>query len=49
MLLWAAILILALLWLVGFLYGIGGGAIHLLLVVLVVVLIVGLIQRSRAI
>ncbi|MGO4582352.1 lmo0937 family membrane protein [Arthrobacter sp. 2RAF6] len=47
MLLWIAIII-AVLWLLGFIGGIGGGLIHLLLVVAVVVLIFHFISgRSR--
>ncbi len=47
MLLWIAIII-AVLWLLGFIGGIGGGLIHLLLVVAVVVLIFHFIRgRSR--
>ena len=48
MLLWIAIII-AVLWLLGLLANIGGGLIHILLVVAVVVLIVQLVRgRSRA-
>ena len=48
MLLWIAI-ILAVLWLLGLLANIGGGLIHLLLVIAVVVLIFHFIRgRSRA-
>jgi len=48
MLLWIAIVI-AVLWLLGLLTNIGGGLIHILLVVAVVVLIFHFIQgRSRA-
>ncbi|MBT8162241.1 MULTISPECIES: lmo0937 family membrane protein [Arthrobacter] len=47
MLLWIAI-ILAVLWLLGLLTSIGGGFIHLLLVIAVIVLIVHLVTgRSR--
>jgi len=46
MLLWAAILILALLWLVGFLYGIGGVAIHLLLVGVGLLLLVAWLRAA---
>ncbi|UKA57699.1 lmo0937 family membrane protein [Arthrobacter sp. FW306-2-2C-D06B] len=47
MLLWIAIII-AVLWLLGFIGGLGGGLIHLLLVVAVVVLIFHFIRgRSR--
>lgn len=48
MLLWIAIVI-AVLWLLGLLTNIGGGLIHILLVVAVIVLIVHFVQgRSRA-
>ncbi|SDP82613.1 hypothetical protein SAMN04487914_14817 [Arthrobacter sp. ok909] len=48
MLLWIAIII-AVLWLLGLLGGIGGGFIHLLLVIAVIVLIFHFIRgRSRA-
>ncbi|MDQ0145619.1 MULTISPECIES: lmo0937 family membrane protein [Pseudarthrobacter] len=48
MLLWIAIII-AVLWLLGLLANIGGGLIHILLVIAVVVLIFHFIQnRSRA-
>lgn len=47
MLLWIAIII-AILWLLGFIGGIGGGLIHILLVVAVIVLIFHFIRgRSR--
>lgn len=42
-LLWAAIVILVVLWLIGSLAQIGGGLIHLLLVVAFVVLVVNLL------
>ncbi len=48
MLLWIAIII-AVLWLVGLLANIGGGLIHILLVVAVIVLVVHFVRgRSRA-
>lgn len=48
MLVWIAIII-AILWLLAFAGGIGGGFIHLLLVVAVVILILDLVRgRSRA-
>lgn len=46
--LWAIILILLILWALGFLaFHVGGGLIHLLLVIAVIVLIVWLIQGRR--
>ena len=45
--LWTIIVILVVLWLLGFLGHVGGGLIHLLLVVAVVVLIINLIQGRR--
>lgn len=48
MLLWIAIVI-AVLWLLGLLANIGGGLIHILLVVAVIVLVIHFVQgRSRA-
>jgi hypothetical protein len=48
-LLWVIILILVLLWLGGFAMHIGGGLIHLLLVIAVIVLIVRLVSGRRVI
>ena len=46
--LWAIILILLILWALGFLaFHVGGGLIHLLLVIAVIVLLVRLIQGRR--
>ena len=46
--LWALVVILVVLWLAGFLVvHVGGGLIHLLLVVAVVVLVIRLIQGKR--
>lgn len=46
--LWTIIVILVILWLLGFSFHIGGGLIHILLVIAVVVLIFNLISgRSR--
>ncbi|CCF82842.1 lmo0937 family membrane protein [Nitrolancea hollandica] len=42
--LWALIVILVVVWLLGFLAHIGGGLIHLLLVIALVVLVVNLIN-----
>jgi predicted nucleic acid-binding Zn ribbon protein len=47
--LWTICLILFILWLLGFFSGYAmGGLIHILLVIAVIVLIVGLIQRRRS-
>ena len=45
--LWTIIVILVVLWLLGFIGHFGGGLIHLLLVIAVVVLIINLIQGRR--
>ena len=45
--LWTIIVILVVLWLLGFIGHVGGGLIHLLLVIAVVVLIINLIQGRR--
>jgi hypothetical protein len=42
-LLWTILVVLVVLWLIGFIAGIGGGLIHLLLVVAAIVLIYNLI------
>ncbi len=47
-LLWLIIVILVLLWLGGFAFHIGGGLIHLLLVIAVIVLIIQLLTGRRA-
>ncbi len=47
-LLWAIVAILVILWLVGLLVHIGGGLIHLLLVLAVIVLLYNLFVGSRA-
>jgi hypothetical protein len=46
-LLWTIIVILFVLWLLGFLLHVGGGLIHLLLVIAVIVLIVNLLRGRR--
>ena len=46
--LWTIIVILFVLWLLGFSFQIGGGLIHLLLVIAVVILIYNLISGRRA-
>jgi hypothetical protein len=48
-LLWLIIVILVILWLAGFALHFGGGLIHLLLVIAVIVLIVQLLTGRRAI
>lgn len=48
-LLWLIIVILLILWLGGFAFHIGGGLIHILLVIAVIVLIFQLITGRRAI
>ena len=45
--LWTIFVILLILWLLGFSFHIGGGLIHLLLVIAVVVLIINLISSRR--
>jgi hypothetical protein len=47
--LWTIFVILLVLWLLGFTIHVGGGLIHLLLVIAVVVLIVQLLQGRRGI
>ena len=46
--LWTIFVILVVLWLLGFSFQIGGGLIHVLLVIAVIVLIYNLITRGRA-
>ena len=46
--LWTILVIILILWLVGFLAKIGGGLIHLLLVVGLIVLIIQLVTGRRA-
>ncbi|HEU0210463.1 MAG TPA: lmo0937 family membrane protein [Candidatus Udaeobacter sp.] len=46
--LWTIFVILLVLWLLGFIAHLGGGLIHLLLVIAVVVLIIQLISGRRA-
>ena len=45
--LWAVVVILVILWLVGFLVHIGGGLIHILLVIAVIVLLYNLFVGMR--
>lgn len=47
--LWTILVILLVLWLVGLLTNVGGGLIHLLLVVAVVVLVINLLTGRRAV
>jgi hypothetical protein len=47
--LWTILVILLVLWLLGFLAHVGGGFIHLLLVVAVIVLVLQLITGRRAV
>ena len=46
--LWTILVILIILWLLGFIAKIGGGLIHLLLVVAVIVLVIQLVTGRRA-
>lgn len=45
--LWAVVVILVVLWLIGFLVKVGGGLIHLLLVIALIVLLYNLFVGSR--
>lgn len=45
--LWTIVVVLVVLWLLGLIVHIGGGLIHLLLIVALIVLIYNLITRSR--
>ena len=47
--LWTVFLVLAVLWLLGFSFHVGGGLIHLLLVVALVVLVFNLLSGRRVI
>jgi hypothetical protein len=47
--LWTILVILVVLWLLGFLMHFGGGLIHLLLVIALIVLVIQLITGRRAI
>jgi hypothetical protein len=47
--LWTIIGILLLLWILGFSFGVGGGLVHLILVIAVVVLIFQLISGRRVV
>ena len=46
--LWTVVVVLVVLWLLGFIFHIAGGLIHILLVIALIVLIYNLITRSRA-
>ena len=48
-LLWAVIVVLVVLWLIGLVTNIGGGFIHLLLVVALIVIVVSLLSGRRAV
>ena len=47
--LWTILVIILILWLVGFLAKVGGGLVHLLLVVALIVLIIQLVTGRRAV
>ncbi len=47
--LWTILVVVLVLWLLGFLTHVGGGLIHLLLVVAVVVLVINLVSGRRSI
>ena len=47
--LWTILVIILILWLVGFLGKIGGGLVHLLLVVALIVLVIQLVTGRRAV
>jgi len=47
--LWTILVILLVLWLVGFLSHVGGGMIHLLLVVAVIILVINLVSGRRTV
>ncbi len=47
--LWTLLLVVLVLWALGFGFGVAGGLIHLLLVVAVIVLLVQLLQGRRAV
>ena len=47
--LWTILVILLVLWLLGFLTHVGGGLIHLLLVVAVIILVINLVSGRRAV
>ena len=47
--LWTIVVILAILWLLGFSMHVGGGLIHLLLVIALVVVVINLLSGRRAV
>ncbi len=47
--LWTILVVLLILWLLGFSLHVGGGLIHILLVIAVVVLVINLISGRRAV
>ena len=47
--LWTILVILLVLWLLGFLIHVGGGLIHLLLVVAAIVLVINLVSGRRSV
>ncbi|HYT27724.1 MAG TPA: lmo0937 family membrane protein [Ktedonobacteraceae bacterium] len=47
-LLWTIVVVLVVLWLLGFLFHVAGGLIHILLVIALIVLIYNLVVGSRA-
>ena len=47
--LWTILVILLVLWLVGFLGHVGGGMIHLLLVIAAIVLVINLVSGRRSV
>ena len=47
--LWTVLAILLVLWLLGFSFGVGGGLIHLVLVIAVIVLIIQLVSGRRVV
>jgi hypothetical protein len=47
--LWTLVVILLILWLLGFTLSVGGGLIHLLLVVALVVIVINLLSGRRAV
>jgi hypothetical protein len=46
--LWTVVVVLVVLWLLGFIFHVAGGFIHILLVIALIVLIYNLVTRSRA-
>ena len=48
-LLWLAIVVLVALWLIGLVANVGGGLIHLLLVIALIVIVVNLLTGRRAV